>query len=65
MPEQLSALLTSADVSDRLLVPTRTLDQWAYQHKGPAYIRVGRHRRYRLEDVEAWLDAHTVETSAA
>jgi DNA-binding transcriptional MerR regulator len=40
-------------------IPIGTLDQWAYKGVGPAYIKVGRHRRYRPEDVEAWLDAQT------
>ena len=49
-------LVTPLDLSDRLQVPVRTLDQWAYQGKGPRAIRVGRHRRYLPEDVEAWLN---------
>ena len=32
---------------------------------GPAYIRVGRSIRYRLEDLDAWLRAHRVETRAS
>ena len=36
-------------------VPARTLDQWAHLGTGPAYVRVGRHRRYRQEDVESWV----------
>ena len=46
--------------------PERTLDQWAYLGIGPRYIKVGRSRRYRVADVEAWLrskmgDAATVQ----
>ena len=58
-------LLDSRTLADRLSVPERTLDQWAYLRKGPAYIRIGKHRRYRVEDVEAWLDRHTHTTEAA
>ncbi len=49
-------LMTSADVSAMLAVPVGTLDQWAYRSVGPAYLKVGKHRRYRLEDVQSWLD---------
>ncbi|HAM22195.1 MAG TPA: hypothetical protein DCQ04_07965 [Actinobacteria bacterium] len=52
-------LLDSQSVSELLDVPPRTLDQWAYLKRGPAYVKVGRHRRYQLEDVERWLAANT------
>ena len=29
--------------------------------RGPAYIRVGRSIRYRVQDLDAWLEAHRVE----
>ncbi|MFN7916898.1 MAG: helix-turn-helix domain-containing protein [Vicinamibacterales bacterium] len=29
--------------------------------RGPAFIRVGRSIRYRVADLDAWLDAHRVE----
>lgn len=56
-------LMTSQDLSDILGVPLRTLDQWAYLKQGPPFLRVGRHRRYRPVDVEAWIAAQ-VSTSA-
>ena len=57
-------LLTPHEVAPALGVPPRTLDQWAYLGKGPTYIKVGRHRRYRLEDVESWLKANTYDTAS-
>lgn len=58
--ELMDKLITSEELSEALGVPTRTLDQWAYLGKGPTYIKVGRHRRYRTEDVESWLHANRV-----
>jgi excisionase family DNA binding protein len=55
----MDTLLDSAALSEALKVPVRTLDQWAYVGKGPAYVRVGRHRRYRQADVNRWLDEQT------
>ena len=52
-------LIDTRQLSENLQIPPRTLDQWAYRGKGPAFIRVGRHRRYRQADVEAWLDSQT------
>jgi excisionase family DNA binding protein len=54
-------LATSIEVSQYTQVPLGTLDQWAHRGVGPRYIKVGRHRRYRWADVDAWLDANTVD----
>jgi excisionase family DNA binding protein len=42
-------------VAELLAVPPGTLAQWAHRGVGPPYVRIGRHTRYRWEDVEAWL----------
>jgi hypothetical protein len=52
-------LTGTEEVAHFLDVPAKTLAQWAYLGKGPKYIRVGRYRRYRWSDVEAWLEANT------
>lgn len=49
-------LADSRQVAEYLGVSKRTLDDWAHRGGGPAYIRVGRHRRYRWSDIERWLD---------
>ena len=54
-------LMSTKEVADDLGIPERTLGQWAYLGRGPAYMKVGRHRRYRREDVTAWLDAQRRE----
>ncbi len=38
----------------------RTLDQWRYQGKGPAYLRIGRSIRYIQSELLAWLEAGRV-----
>ncbi len=37
-------------------VPLGTLANWRYQGRGPTYLRVGRHVRYRAQDVTEWID---------
>lgn len=54
-------LATSAEVAEYLNVPVRTLTQWAHKRTGPKYSKVGRHRRYRWADVEAWLEQQARE----
>lgn len=50
------ALASRAEVAEYLGVPPTTLTQWAHKGTGPAYVRVGRHARYRWSDVEKWLE---------
>lgn len=52
-------LIDDSAVAEKLSIPTKTLAQWRYLGKGPRYIKVGRHVRYRPEDVETWIDQQT------
>lgn len=56
-PRALADLMTPVDVSRYLGVPAGTLANWRYLGRGPAFLRVGRHVRYRDADVTAWVDA--------
>jgi excisionase family DNA binding protein len=47
-----------------LTVPVGTLANWRYQGKGPRFVKIGRHVRYRRSDVEAWLEANVRESTA-
>jgi len=49
-------LLTVKDLADLLSVPADTIYRWRYVGTGPTAIKVGRHLRFRIQDVEAWLD---------
>lgn len=52
-------------VAEHLGVPVSTLYQWRTRGVGPRGIRVGRHVRYRWEDIEAWLDKKAHEGGSA
>lgn len=43
------------DVADYLGVPVATVYQWRHKGYGPSSRRVGRHLRYRPDEVEAWF----------
>lgn len=49
-------LLTIDDLADYLSIPKNTLYQWRTRGKGPTGIRVGKHIRYRPEDIDTWLE---------
>ncbi len=49
-------LLSTDEVARLLVVPVTTLYTWRYKGTGPKAYRVGKHLRYRLADVIAWLE---------
>lgn len=51
----LIALLTTEDVAELCNVPIATVRKWRYEGTGPTACKLGRHVRYRREDVEAWI----------
>jgi len=55
----LSQLLTAQELAELLKVPAKTIYAWRYKGQGPPGVVVGRHLRFRPEDVAAWLDAET------
>jgi excisionase family DNA binding protein len=54
-------LLHAIDVSLKLGVPRATLANWRSAGKGPPFVKVGRHVRYRPEDVDQWVERQVVE----
>jgi len=55
-----SALISRSEAATYLGVPEKSLAAWAYQGRGPSYFRVGKYARYRLGDLDAWLEARRV-----
>ncbi len=49
-------LLRPDELASFLGIPVATIYRWRSRGDGPRGIRVGRHVRYRIEDVERWLD---------
>jgi excisionase family DNA binding protein len=54
--ERKDRLISVKELADYLDVPVTTLYQWRYRREGPAGFRVGRHIRYRWEDIQAWIE---------
>ncbi|MFJ3312928.1 helix-turn-helix transcriptional regulator [Micrococcus endophyticus] len=48
-------LWSPADVAAFAGVPVKTVYTWRTTGTGPRGFRVGKHVRYRAEDVEAWV----------
>jgi hypothetical protein len=53
--------LTTAQAARHLTASPRTLEAWRIRGGGPPYLRISsRCVRYRLRDLERWLDERTV-----
>ena len=62
-------LLTTRDAAERLGLSPKTLERFRSEGGGPAYLKAGPGKRarvrYRLADLEAWLDANRFTSTAA
>ncbi|WP_164561969.1 helix-turn-helix transcriptional regulator [Nitratidesulfovibrio vulgaris] len=56
------ALLDTDGVARRLNISTRTVESMRAKGVGPVYHEIGGLKRYRVEDVDAWLALHRVST---
>jgi excisionase family DNA binding protein len=58
-------LLTTEQAAEYLQLSPKQLVQWRYFGRGPRFLKAGRAVRYRLSDLDAWLDAHAVTPQGA
>lgn len=52
--------LTPEQLAERLRVPLETVYLWNRKRTGPRYMKVGRHVRYRRDDVLEWEKSRLV-----
>jgi hypothetical protein len=60
---QVSQTLSERDSATYVGFSTAALRIWRRAGKGPAYLRFNRNIRYRVVDLDAWIQAHRVETT--
>lgn len=51
----LEPLLSVEDLAEYLGIPVATIYDWRVDGKGPRAIRVGRHVKFAVSDVNAWI----------
>ncbi|SFK77434.1 helix-turn-helix transcriptional regulator [Shimia haliotis] len=60
--EQDHTLLSTKLLSRRWNIAPRTLERWRAEGRGPQFVRIGRHVRYRQADIQAFEAKH-IETA--
>jgi predicted DNA-binding transcriptional regulator AlpA len=67
-PGSLPSMLTSPQAAGFLGISPQTLRKWRCDGTGPRFVRLGTGRRsraaYRLEDLQAWLEARSFTSTA-
>ena len=58
-PDSADTMMSPAELSELLRLPLGTLANWRYLRRGPTFLHVGRHVRYRRSDVDRWLQDNT------
>jgi excisionase family DNA binding protein len=56
-------LLTVEELADYLAVPAGTIYTWRYRREGPPGFRVGKYVRYRMSDVQEWIQRQLQDVS--
>lgn len=49
-------LIDTAAAAEMLALSSGTLENWRVHGEGPPFIKIGRAVRYRLSDLDAWIE---------
>ena len=50
-------LLNEIEVAELLSVSRKTLQAWRWRRTGPSFLKLGGAIRYRLEDIQAYMES--------
>lgn len=62
---QTAGLMSVEDLAARYQVSESTVHQWLYRGTAPRSLKIGRYRRFLVEDVLAWEETHASEPRPA
>ena len=65
MGQRSDEFMSYADISRETKVPESTVRYWVHMGQGPPSYKLGRHRRFRRSDVEAWLEERADDRAPA
>lgn len=59
----LQHFLTAQELADYVGVPLSTVYRWRRVNSGPVGVRIGKHLRFRISDVETWVEQSVRQNS--
>lgn len=60
-----SSLISSSEAEEFLALPKNTLAKMRVSGDGPAFHKLGKRVRYRMSDLEVWLNARRYANTSA
>ncbi len=57
-------LMTAIDAAQLLAVHPNTLAKWRLSGEGPTFTKMGRSVRYRMCDIEKWIDSRQAKSTS-
>ena len=60
--DQPEIALTESETARLLNISLSGLRKWRRKNVGPSYVRLGRLIRYRMSEIQVWLDSHAVKS---
>ncbi|RZB36396.1 MAG: hypothetical protein SRB2_02221 [Desulfobacteraceae bacterium Eth-SRB2] len=61
MKENLKPPINEYEAAQLVGVAVQTLRNWRCQHRGPAYLKLSRAVRYRINDLENFMDSKRID----
>lgn len=61
---QTRTCLNQTELAARWSISARTLERWRWTGEGPAFLKIGGRVVYRIEDVQAYEQAHQRRSTA-
>jgi hypothetical protein len=59
---ELNGILTEKEAAEMIVdLKPQTLAKWRLRHKGPAYLKLGGKIRYRVIDIQTWMEQSRID----
>jgi len=57
-----NGILTEAEAAQMIAgLKPQTLSKWRLRHRGPKFLKLGGKVRYRVTDIQAWMDSCLID----
>ena len=57
----MNQVINEVKAAEIICVAVQTLRNWRHQRKGPPYLKISRAVRYKVEDLESYMDSKRID----